>query len=58
MFHELADVISQTPDLSNIRIEKGGEKKNQGVRAKWKKRNRIIIHLVMFGQSFRPQQPS
>lgn len=33
-------------------------KKNQGARAKWKKKNRIIIHLVMFGQSFRPQQPS
>lgn len=30
MFHELADVISQTPDLSNIRIEKGGEKKKPG----------------------------
>lgn len=30
VFHELADVISQTPDLSNIRIEKGGEKKKPG----------------------------
>lgn len=37
--------------------EKEKEKKNEGVGAKWKKKNRIIIHLVMFGQSFRPQQP-
>lgn len=44
--------------ISLIFVHRREGKKNQGVRAKWKKRNRIIIHLVMFGQSFRPQQPS